>query len=176
MAEHIKTGSSENKGTGTKEEKGINEKVRVCGVVLDGKKDIRRAIMKIKGIGYRTSTVIARLLNINGKLGALNEKQIEELEAVIKNYNNKVPSWMLNHRKEVFSGKDIHFTGTDLDVAVKNDIDFMKKIRCYKGIRHILGQPVRGQRTKTSFRTGKTLGVVKKKQMPATAAKNEEKK
>lgn len=173
MAEHIKSGSSEKSESGVKEGKELREKVRVYGIVLDGRKDVRRSIMKIKGIGYRTSTMIARLLNINGKLGSLNDKQIEELEAIIKDYSDKVPFWMLNHKKEIFSGKNLHLTGTDLDISVKNEIDFMKKIRCYKGVRHILGQPVRGQRTKTSFRTGKTLGVVKKKQMPSTAAKKE---
>ncbi len=46
----------------------------------------------------------------------------------------------------------------------------MRKIRCYKGIRHETGQPVRGQRTRSSFRTQKTVGVVKKKAQPAKAA------
>lgn len=159
----------------TKDGKELREKVRVYGIVLDGNKDVRRSIMKIKGIGYRTSKVIAKTLDTNAKLGSLTDKQIEDLEGIIKNFGEKVPFWMVNHQKEMVSGKDIHVTGTDLDQAVKADIDHMKKMRCYKGVRHILGQPVRGQRTKTSFRTGRTLGVVKKKQMPATAAKKDTK-
>ena len=45
-----------------------------------------------------------------------------------------------------------------------NDIKMMKKMRSYKGIRHSLGLPVRGQRTKSNFRKnkGKVLGVRKK--------------
>ena len=60
-------------------------------------------------------------------------------------------------------------TSSELTFAVKSDIDSMKKMRCYKGIRHELGQPVRGQRTRSSFRTGGIVGVVKKKQVPGAA-------
>lgn len=158
-----------------KEDKGIREKVRVCGVVLDGNKSVQKSIMKIKGIGHRTSQVIAKILGTNAKLGSLNDRQIEDLEEIIKNFGEKVPFWMVNHPKEIVSGKNIHVTGTDLDLSVKADIDLMKKIKCYKGVRHILGLPVRGQRTRTSFRTGRTLGVIKKKQMPAKAAKKDTK-
>jgi small subunit ribosomal protein S13 len=44
-------------------------------------------------------------------------------------------------------------------------IERMKEIRCYKGIRHKLGLPVRGQRTKNNCRTlkGKRAPVAKKK-------------
>jgi hypothetical protein len=42
-------------------------------------------------------------------------------------------------------------------------------MRCYKGIRHELGLPCRGQRTRSSFRTGGIVGVVKKKQAPGAA-------
>ncbi|MDP2973690.1 MAG: 30S ribosomal protein S13, partial [Candidatus Diapherotrites archaeon] len=37
-----------------------------------------------------------------------------------------------------------------------------KKIKCYKGIRHAAGLPVRGQNTKAHFRHGKSVGVKKK--------------
>ncbi|MHC1580348.1 MAG: 30S ribosomal protein S13, partial [Methanopyraceae archaeon] len=50
----------------------------------------------------------------------------------------------------------------ELEMTVKQDIDRLKKIRAYRGIRHELGLPVRGQRTKSSFRRGKTVGVKKK--------------
>ena len=42
------------------------------------------------------------------------------------------------------------------------DINLMKKIRSYKGIRHERGQKVRGQRTKSTGRTGTTVGVKRK--------------
>lgn len=48
------------------------------------------------------------------------------------------------------------------------DIDRLKLIRCYRGIRHAQGLPVRGQRTRSNARTkrGKrrTVGAIKKKE------------
>jgi small subunit ribosomal protein S13 len=43
------------------------------------------------------------------------------------------------------------------------DINELKRIKCYRGIRHAAKLPVRGQRTRGSFRTGKTVGVSRKK-------------
>jgi len=60
-------------------------------------------------------------------------------------------------------GEDVHLTGHDLDFAVKGDIDNEKKSRSYRGVRHSLGLTVRGQRTRTSGRTGQTIGVKRKK-------------
>ena len=52
-------------------------------------------------------------------------------------------------------------------MAVEFDIKMMKMIKSYKGVRHAIGQPVRGQRTKAHFRKGSSLGVIKKKILPA---------
>ena len=43
------------------------------------------------------------------------------------------------------------------------EVNIMKKIRCYKGIRHENGLTVRGQRTRSNGRKGLTLGVSKKR-------------
>lgn len=55
----------------------------------------------------------------------------------------------------------------DLRKEVKDNIARLEKIRCYRGIRHIVGLPVHGQRTKTNARTvkgpAKTVGALKKK-------------
>jgi len=42
------------------------------------------------------------------------------------------------------------------------DIDKMKEIKSWRGYRHAYGLKVRGQRTKTTGRAGKALGVKKK--------------
>ncbi|MHA1722752.1 MAG: 30S ribosomal protein S13, partial [Candidatus Baldrarchaeia archaeon] len=52
---------------------------------------------------------------------------------------------------------------SDLVLTIKSDIDRMKKIKSWKGIRHALGLKVRGQRTRTTGRGGRTIGVTKKK-------------
>jgi small subunit ribosomal protein S13 len=42
------------------------------------------------------------------------------------------------------------------------DIKNLRKMKCYRGVRHSLGLPVRGQKTRSNFRKGKTVGVRKK--------------
>lgn len=147
--------------------------VRVLEYSLNGDKRIGDAIRDIKGIGHRIAKIVARRIGENKKLADLNEDEIAQLETTIKNLNTILPAWMLNHRNDQFTGENLHYIGSDLDVAVKTDIEFMERIKCYKGIRHLQGQPVRGQRTRTSFRTGKTVGVIRKKQAPAKAGSKE---
>lgn len=43
----------------------------------------------------------------------------------------------------------------DLKKEIRENIDRLKAIKAYRGIRHIVGLPVRGQRTKTNSRTRK---------------------
>jgi small subunit ribosomal protein S13 len=57
---------------------------------------------------------------------------------------------------------------------VRDDINYMKMIRCYRGIRHEKGQKVRGQRTRSNGRTGMAAGVIKKKAVAAAAAAAQE--
>lgn len=155
----------------------VKKKIRFLEYVLDGDKKIKDALREVKGLGHRLAAVIAKTQKFGDKtMGELSEEEITGLENYVKNLHNHVPAWMLNHRNDQFTGQNLHYIGTDLTVAVKQDIDFMKKIRCYKGVRHIMGQPVRGQRTRTSFRSGKTVGVIKKKSAPAKAKSSEEKK
>jgi small subunit ribosomal protein S13 len=50
------------------------------------------------------------------------------------------------------------------------DIEKMKEIKSWRGYRHAYGLKVRGQRTKTTGRAGKALGVKKKTLMQRPAA------
>jgi len=43
----------------------------------------------------------------------------------------------------------------DLKKEIRENIDRLKAIRCYRGIRHIVSLPCRGQRTKSNARTRK---------------------
>jgi small subunit ribosomal protein S13 len=61
------------------------------------------------------------------------------------------------------TGKDVHVVGSKLAISLREDVNTLRKIRAYRGIRHESGLPVRGQRTKSSFRTGGTLGVRRKR-------------
>ena len=46
-------------------------------------------------------------------------------------------------------------TEGDLKREIRENIDRLKAIKCYRGIRHIVSLPVRGQRTKSNSRTRK---------------------
>ena len=140
-------------------------RLRLAGVILDGNLDIVRALTNIKGIGTRVSCSIVKKLGINPKikLGTLSDKELENIEKALVNIHNYFPSWMVNRKRDPYTGKDIHLISPDLDMEVRADISSERKMKSYKGIRHSLGLPVRGQRTRTSFRRGATIGVVRKK-------------
>ena len=96
-------------------------------------------------------------------MGSLSDLEIKEVEEKIKELSQSLPKWMRNRKKDYITGKDLHLIGTDLDLSQKEDIKREKIIKSYRGVRHSAGLPVRGQRTRTSFRKGATVGVVRKK-------------
>ncbi|MEM4282279.1 MAG: 30S ribosomal protein S13 [Candidatus Woesearchaeota archaeon] len=146
--------------------------VRIANTDLPGKVQIAYALRNIKGISFMFANAVCKLAQIDGrrKAGSLNDEEISRLENVIKKpLEFGVPSWLLNRRKDVESGLDKHLIGTDVSFVMENDIKQMKKIKCYKGVRHSLGLPVRGQRTRSNFRKnkGKVLGVKRRADMKA---------
>ncbi len=161
----------------TPADKGVKHLVRVAGVVLNGDKEVARALSSIPGIGPRISKSLVKILGFEKgkKLGSLTEDEIDKTEKTIASIDKYIPKWMLNRRDSYDRGKCMHLIGADLDFSVREDINLQKRIKSYRGIRHILGQPVRGQRTRTSFRKGTAVGVVRKKEMkPATKGDEKE--
>ncbi len=105
----------------------------------------------------------------------LSEEQIESIEAVIKEPSKYgIPSYMLNHRKDMETGKDVHIIGNDLTFAIRQDVNRSVIMRAWKGYRHQHSQKVRGQRTKSTGRTGATIGVMKKAAKQQMAAAQQE--
>lgn len=102
-------------------------------------------------------------IKITEQIGNLSDEQLKTITSIIKDpVKNGIPAWLVNRRWERVSGKSTHQTSTDLIIAVDDDIKIMKKIKAYKGVRHMIGQPVRGQRTRSNFRKNKgkmKLGV-----------------
>jgi small subunit ribosomal protein S13 len=144
--------------------------------------------LKIKGVGHAFAAFVPKLagIDVNEIMGKLTDEQIAKLEDVIKNVNNyDIPVFMLNRRRDIVDGTNNHLYSSKLLFSKKIDVDRMKKIHSYKGIRHELGLPVRGQRTRGSFRKGTTAGVskskagrnaAKKTSKPATGGKPSAKK
>ena len=135
---------------------------RVFNTDLIGAKPIYYALLKIKGVSFSLANTVCKTLNIDKmqKAGLLSEQDARKIEDVIK---NKTPVWMKNRRNEFTENENKHLVGTDLKFEIDNDIKRMKKIKTYKGMRHSIGQPVRGQRTRSHFRYGKAVGVQKTK-------------
>ncbi len=140
--------------------------VRIANTDLDGNKKVVYALTGIKGIGYRMAKSIVSVAGINPyeKMGNLSTAEISKLREMIEErIEEVVPEWMYNRRKDTFTGENFHLIGTEIDMARKEDIDLLRKIRAYRGIRHEKGKKVRGQRTRSTGRKGVTVGVIRRK-------------
>lgn len=153
------------------EKKRMQNVVRLGETNLDGSKRLEHALLGIRGISFSLANAISHLSGIGKKkVGDMSEDEIKRVEAMIIDLQrHKIPQWMLNRRKDMETGKDIHLSVSQLQLRNKLDIDAQKKIKSYRGVRHITGLPVRGQRTRSSFRKGGTVGVARKKEAPKTA-------
>jgi len=152
--------------------------VRLANTDLDGNKGVVIALQSVKGVGQRVAEIIIRRVGVTRteKIGSLSDSKIEEIEKQLQTYSDYVPDWAVNRQNDIETGTDMHLIGTDIDMFKKDDLNRMKMIRCYKGIRHESGQKVRGQRTRSNGRTGLTLGVSRQRLQPAKAEGSEEKK
>ncbi|MCD6088925.1 30S ribosomal protein S13 [Candidatus Bathyarchaeota archaeon] len=140
--------------------------VRLAGSDLEGSRKVVYALTKIKGINIRLAEAIVKKVNIpqDKRLGFLSESEIRRIEDAIMNIASfDIPKWLLNRRKDLESGEDIHLITSDLDLKVKEDIEREKAMKSWKGYRHSYGLKVRGQRTRTTGRKGRTVGVKKRR-------------
>lgn len=140
--------------------------VRIMATDIDGDLTLDYGLAEIKGIGVNLARAICKVLNIDPslKIGYLTDEEVEKIEDVIKNPGKyHIPQWLFNRRKDYTTGENIHLVGSDLLYYVTQDIEREKKIRSWRGFRHALGLKVRGQRTRTTGRSGVTVGVRKKK-------------
>ena len=150
--------------------------VRLVNTDLDGNKDLVIALSGIKGVGLRTAEIIVRMAGMprDVKIGDLSEEKTEELEKLVQEYSEKAPHWAVNRQHDWSSGADLHLVGTEVDLSKRDDVNLMRMIRSYKGVRHETGQKVRGQRTRANGRSGLTLGVMKRKEQPGAAPPKKE--
>lgn len=109
--------------------------IRVAGVILDQKKHISIALRKIYGIGIFKSLYICKKVEISPsiKVAELNEETVLKIQNLILNFEIE----------------------GNLRTRIRMNIKRLKDIKCYKGTRHKINLPVRGQRTKTNARTRK---------------------
>lgn len=136
--------------------------IRILSTDIPGNKNVYTGLTRIKGVSWSLSNAICHCLHIDKRkrISTLTKEEIEKISEFIK--NPKVPVFLLNRRFDLESGESKHYTGTDLDLKKEFDIKRLKKIRSYRGLRHAIGAPVRGQRTRSHFRKNKVVGVMKK--------------
>lgn len=156
--------------------------VRLAGRDVDGSLSIDLAIRNVKGIGFAMANAMSDILereqhiDRHTEIGSLSEQQISALEGIMYHPEKyKMPKFMLNRRKEFETGEDVHQIGNDLAFGVRQDVIREINLRLWRGYRHQYGQKVRGQHSRSTGRTGATVGVMKKAtkdqaQQAATAA------
>ncbi|PYM14802.1 MAG: 30S ribosomal protein S13 [Verrucomicrobia bacterium] len=118
---------------------------RILGVDIRADKRIDIALRDIYGVGPVNPKEILTRANIEPNIRArdLSEQQLSQIVHAIQD------------GKYVIEG--------DLRREIGLDLKRLQAIKCYRGIRHLRGLPVRGQRTQTNARTRKgprkTVGV-----------------
>lgn len=122
--------------------------MRIVGVNIPDNKKVEYALPYIYGIGLPLSKKIVKIAKVdpNKRAKDLTQQEVNKLREVIEN----------NYRIEGELHRDIML-----------NIKRLKEMRIYRGMRHIRGLPVRGQRTKTNSRTRrgnirKTMGSGRK--------------
>ncbi len=140
--------------------------VRIAGRDIDGQENLLQGLTRVSGVGLRMSKAVLTKLNFDpqSRLGYLTDAQISKIEEVIKDpVAAGMPEWYINRPRDRMSGRMLHLTGPDLEFAHRSDIDRLKRIRSWRGVRHSQGLKVRGQHTRTTGRGGVAVGVSRKK-------------
>ena len=109
---------------------------RVAGVDIPSEKRVLIALQYIFGVGPKHAADIVAAVGVDGNARAktLSDDELSRLTAHIE---------------------DRYVTEGQLRRQEAQSIARLRDIRCYRGLRHRLGLPVRGQRTRTNARTRK---------------------
>ena len=117
-------------------------RARILGVDIPLEKRVEISLTYIFGIGRKLSNDILKATNVNPdtRTKDLDESDLKKITEIIeKNYTIE----------------------GELRQTIFRNIKRLKDIKCYRGIRHKLGLPVRGQRTRTNAvtRKGRNIAV-----------------
>lgn len=149
-----------------KEEKSQANLIRIMSTDINAEFPLLYGISRIKGVGvmFANAVCIALGLDKNAKISTLSEKDVEKLEEFLANPKKEgIPSWLLNQRKDLESGENLHYISKDIDFNLIQLKRRSSKLGTYKGLRYRANLTVRGQRTKSNFRRQKTIAAMKSK-------------
>jgi small subunit ribosomal protein S13 len=119
---------------------------RIAGIDIPDHKKIRIALRYLYGIGPKASDEILKEANVDGEKRAnqLTSDEVNRVQRVVEKYNIEG-----NLRRQI-----------------NDNIDRLKRVKSYRGLRHSMGLPSRGQRTRSNARTRKgkrkTVGAMTK--------------
>ncbi|MFC1653566.1 30S ribosomal protein S13 [Patescibacteria group bacterium] len=119
---------------------------RISGVDIPDNKRTIVSLTYIHGIGKKYSKNILTEANIdeNKRAKELTGDEISRIAKILDRYN----------------------TEGNLRKTIRENVDRLKRIGSYRGLRHTMGLPVRGQRTRVNARTKrgkrKTIGALSK--------------
>lgn len=110
---------------------------RIAGVNVPDKKRIPIALTYVHGIGRTTAKKICERIGVDMqmRMGDASEDILNQIRSEIEKSGIKIEG--------------------DLRREVSLNIKRLQDMRCYRGVRHRAGLPVRGQRTRTNARTRK---------------------
>ena len=110
---------------------------RIAGVKVPDKKRVPIALTYIHGIGHTTAFKICEKLKIDvqTRMGEITEDVLNQIRAEIDT--------------------DAYLIEGDRRREVSLNIKRLMDMRCYRGLRHRAGLPVRGQNTRVNARTRK---------------------
>jgi small subunit ribosomal protein S13 len=137
--------------------------VRIAGCDIKGSRPTFVGLTKIKGISWAIANALCVRLQLNPhrKIGELTKEEIKRIEEYLPKI--EIPSFMCNRPSDPETGIAEHLYGVTLDMRKEFDIKRLKEIKVYRGVRHALKQPVRGQRTRSHFRKKSMAAGMKKK-------------
>lgn len=125
---------------------------RIAGVVIPADKQVHIALTYVYGIGKKHSRDILAAAKVEPTTRVKDLTEAEE-----------------NRLREIID-RDYTVEG-DLQRQVTNNIKRLKDVNAYRGLRHKMGLPVNGQRTRTNARTRKGRAVAVGGAQPKAASK-----
>lgn len=149
-----------------KQESNVENVIRIMSTGISAHYNLLYGLSKIKGISIMFANAMCHTLKLdkNKKIADLKDEEITKIEEFLSNPKKAgLPSWLLNQRKELESGEDVHLASKDIDFNLLQLRRRLSKLKTYKGLRLRANLTVRGQRTKSNFRRNKTLAAMKSK-------------
>ena len=125
---------------------------RIAGITIPSEKQVQIALTYVYGIGPKFAGDILAAAKIEPTTRVKNLTEAEEQRI-----------------REIIDAD--YTTEGDLQRLVTNNIKRLKDVNAYRGLRHKMGLPVNGQRTRTNARTRKGRAVSVGGSQPKSASK-----